>query len=127
VNHQLAPAATNKKSKAADWTDASELKSFAWLVNVCFVLGMLDENNIGYFNCSKNRREKSSKLMVQLKGEISTFVPLGGEWKWSARAKGFVREGEENRVPDAKRADEAVTAAPPSAERRNYEGIQVDM
>jgi hypothetical protein len=127
VNHQLAPSAVNKRGKAADWTDASELKSFAWLVNVCFTLGALDGNKIGHFNCSKNRSNKTSKVAVQLKGEISTFVPLGGDWKWSARAKGFVKEGEENKVPDVRAAGGAADASPPSSERMNYEGVQVDM
>jgi hypothetical protein len=126
VNHQLAPSAANKK-KPADWTDASELKSFAWLVNVCFTLGMLDENNIAHLNCSKNRANATSKVAVQLKGAISTFVPLSGEFKWSRRSKGYVRDGEENKVPDTRSTEGAVDSSPPSKERRNYEGIQVDV
>jgi hypothetical protein len=126
MNHQTAPAAVGKK-KGTGWNDAAEFRSFAWLVNVCFTLGELDASNRAPFISSKNRGAKKSKLQVQLKGEISTFVALGGDWTWSSRAKTYVKEGTDMRVPVTGALDSSVGSEPPSSARTNYEGVQIDV
>jgi RecA/RadA recombinase len=123
LNHQVAPAATSKKTPAG-WTDAAEFKSFAWLVNVCIALGTLDDKQIAPFNCSKNRNFRTSKTYVQLKGEISTFFPMGKDMEYSSRTKNYVEVGQGTCTPDMAAPGEPTAQMEPTFDkvRANYEG-----
>jgi hypothetical protein len=120
INHQAAPAKASKKSELS-WTDAAEFRSFAWLVNVCFALGMLDNECLGQLNCAKNRGYKTSSQWVRLEGEYSRFVPVSGDYSWSRGKKRYESSEEMNRVPDTDRGDEV------SSETEAYIGSPVDL
>jgi RecA/RadA recombinase len=84
VNHQLnCEKAKASSAKKPDWTDAAEWKAFAWYMDVCFALGALSEDHVGWFVASKVRSTAASDRMVKLKGDYIKFVEADNEFMMS--------------------------------------------
>jgi hypothetical protein len=110
INQQLAPAESTKK-RDMKWQDASEFKSFAWNLNGCFAITVLDENGVGLLNYSKSRGTASNKQPVRLIGKLATFESLDDDIVYDQRQKKYV-------------AREQVNAVAGDDVRGNYEGRQ---
>jgi hypothetical protein len=112
VNQQLTPAEAMKK-RDMNWNDSAEFKSFAWYMNGCFALGMLDESKVGVLNYSKGRSVKTSKQPIFLDGLRARFESRNDDLIYDGRQNKYVPVKERNAVPK----EEA-----PSSVRANYEG-----
>jgi hypothetical protein len=97
VTQQVAPAESTKK-RDMKWQDASEFKSFAWNLNGCFAITVLDENGVGLLNYSKSRGTASSKQPVRLRGEYATFESLDDDIVYDQRQRKYVERDKTNAV-----------------------------
>lgn len=98
INQQVAPDVAAKK-KEVDFEDAAEFKSFAWYMDGCFALSKLDANKYGVLKYGKGRYEKVDKQVIQLKGHLSTFVPVSEDMVYNELQGQHVARGREHRVP----------------------------
>ena len=116
VTHQIAAADSGKKSLSFE--NAGEVKSFAWWMNGCFALARLCEKEprVSQLHFSKARSAKPTTIMVQLKGEISTFVKLEEEMARDAASDQWKKKSEINKVPGTTTNEEA------SSIKIDYEG-----
>lgn len=100
VNHQLdtkmARASSRKKPVV---TDAMELRSFAFNIDACYLLGNRDkETNIAWLLADKNRRGAPLEKLVRMVGELARFELAEG---FVADHQGrFVKEDEINVIPE---------------------------
>jgi RecA/RadA recombinase len=100
LTHQLNLTEGSKKNKVLEFSEAAELKSFAWWMNGCFVLSKMDDDGMAPLNFSKARSAKSNKIVIKLLGEIATFVEATN-MVFDSRQKRFVERGTENNIPKA--------------------------
>jgi hypothetical protein len=98
VTHQIAPAASTKRSKM-QWQDAAEFKSFAWFLTGCFAATEMDEDGICVINYSKSRNSRVKHLNARLNGELARFVVVDGQFIWDERQKKFVEKDKRSAVP----------------------------
>lgn len=98
VNQQIAPGEGNKGRKK-HWSDSAEVKSFAWLLNGCFVLEPMNDQQICNLHLSKGRSLKTSSTLLKLDGEHATFVSLSGDVCYDKRLKKYVPKDQMNKVP----------------------------
>lgn len=98
IIQQVAPDVAAKK-KEIDFEDAAEFKSFAWYMDGCFALSKLDLNRYGVLKYGKGRFEKVDKQVIQLKGHLSTFVPVSEDMVFDDLQGQHVSRGRQHRVP----------------------------
>lgn len=99
LNHQLNPAEAKKK-RAMSFEDAAELKSFAWYLHGCFCLDKLtEEDQTGTIHFSKARNQKNSSRVVQLHGNVATFVDNGDDLVLDDKLGKYVSKSHFNAIP----------------------------
>jgi hypothetical protein len=111
VTHQLNPEKALLK-RDMEFEDAAELKSFAWYMNGCFCLTKMDSERIATLKYSKARGSPVAKKLLQLKGELATFVSLEGYREYDERFGKYVDPATKNVLPSEAQV----------SERRAYEG-----
>jgi RecA/RadA recombinase len=84
ITHQLESAKAGASSnRKPNWTEAAEWKAFAWFMDVCFAVGNMSEEGIGYFCASKTRAVAKSDKLVKLKGDLVKFVSAENDFMTS--------------------------------------------
>jgi hypothetical protein len=91
-------------------TDAMELKSFAFNIDSCFLLGNRDkETNIAWMLSDKNRRGAPSEMLVRMNGAMAQFEPAAN---YVADHKGsFIKADEINAMPKEEAAPDGSMAS----------------
>ena len=125
INHQTAPSEAVKK-RDMTWTDAAEFKSFAWYLTGCFSLTMQSGDGLATLNYSKARTVKSSKTLVQMKGNIATFVAANQDFVFDERLKKYQRPEDKNVIPDELGRKNHVPAGLPVDDINNGKGVTGD-
>ena len=113
-------AAAEAQKKKSEWNNAAENKAMAWLMHGFFTLSALDTDEIGEFNLSKGRRQKKTKIFIQLKGELATFVNLNDDMRYDERQGKHVVKGKEHVIPTDKPAP-----AEKTKDMANMEGVEL--
>lgn len=75
IVNQLAPAQLGNPGKLPRWTEAAEAKSFAWLLNACFVLGVATPSNFLQIGVDKNRGGKRTHCSVKMDPFHQRMIP----------------------------------------------------
>lgn len=100
VNHQL-DTMTSRASprKKPVVTDAMELKSFAFNIDACYLIGNRDKDtNVAWMLTDKNRRGAPLDMLVRMNGPLARFDEASG-FLADHRGK-FIKEDEMNAMPD---------------------------